>query len=520
MDNKVKNVRVRFAPSPTGYLHIGSARTALFNYLWAKKNNGLFILRIEDTDKERSSKEYEKDIIEGLKWLKIEFDIGPYRQSERKEIYKKYLSKLIEEDKAYYCFCTKEELEAKRQEQISRGLAPKYNGKCSGLSKKEVQENLKKGKQYIIRFKTPHKKIRFKDLIRGEIEFNGELIGDFAIARDINNPLYNFTVVVDDFEMKVNYVIRGEDLLPNTPKQIFLQEALGFQKPKYAHLPLILGPDRVKLSKRHGAVSLNEYRKQGYLPEAIINFLAFLGWNPGDEREFFSMEELIKEFSLEKVQKSPAIFNSKRLDYLNGLYIRQKGAAELTKMVIPYLIKEGFIVPSEIQKKIFQKNNHKKNNNQENNRGEVKNYLIKETKEKISFEDLKKIVLIYKERIKRLSEISELTDFFFKEKITYDKELLYWKEADEKETKVILDKIINILSNIEEGLWNKENLEKILLEKAGEISKDRGYMLWPLRVALTGKKFSAGPFEIAEILGKEKTIKRVEEAKNLFEEKQ
>jgi len=348
---KPGEVRTRFAPSPTGFLHIGSARTALFNYLFAKKNQGSFILRVEDTDTERSKAVCEGDIEDSLKWLAIEWDEGcanggphgPYRQSERTDIYAKYLKKLLDEDKAYYCFCSEEELEAQRQYHMSIGEPPCYAGKCSHLSKEETKTCLAQGMKYVIRFRIPSKKVKFNDLIRGELEFDAGLIGDIPVAREGNIPLYNFAVVVDDFEMKISHVIRGEDLLPNTPKQILLQEALGFPTPKYAHLPLILGADRSKLSKRHEAVSVSEYRKDGYLPEALINFMAFLGWNPGEEREIYSLASLIKEFSLERVQKGGAVFNIKRLDYLNGFYIRQRSKEKLTELCLPYLIEAGLI---------------------------------------------------------------------------------------------------------------------------------------------------------------------------------
>lgn len=361
--------RTRFAPSPTGFLHIGSARTALFNYLFAKKNQGSFILRIEDTDIERSKPEYEKDIMDSLNWLGVEWDegpvadtsalvkasadkqnqkkhigdYGPYRQSERTQICQKYLEKLLKEDKAYYCFCSEEELEAQKQYQMSIGEPPHYSGKCRQLPKNKIKKYLSEGKKHIVRFKVPAKKVKFIDLIRGELEFDAGLIGDFAIAKDSGIPLYNFIVVIDDFEMKISHVIRGEDHLPNVPKQILLQETLGLPTPKYAHLPLILGSDKSKLSKRHGAVAVSEYRKQGYLPETLVNFMAFLGWNPGEEREIYSLSSLIKEFSLERVQKGGAIFNIKRLDFLNGFYIRQRSKEKLTELCLPYLIEEGLI---------------------------------------------------------------------------------------------------------------------------------------------------------------------------------
>jgi len=518
LDKKFKfikpgEVRTRFAPSPTGFLHVGSARTALFNYLFAKKNKGTFILRIEDTDAARSNPKFEKDIIEGLKWLGINWDEGPYRQSERGNIYAKYLEKLLKESRAYYCFCSVKDLEAQRQEQMSRGLPPCYNGKCAKLSQKEVKENLAEGKKSIIRFKIPPKKVEFNDIIRGKIEFDAKLIGDVSIARDLTTPLYNLAVVIDDFEMKISHVIRGEDLLPNTPIQILLQEALGFPQPEYGHLPLILGPDRSKLSKRHGAVSITEYQKAGYLPETIINFLAFLGWNPGTEREIYSLASLIKEFSTERVQKGGAIFNIKRLDFLNGFYIRQKSPEKLTELCLPYLVLEGLIEPilkSEQYPPAY---------------GGItisQAFKIADSKEEINFDYLKNVIAIYQERLKKLSEITELTDFFFKGKLDYEKKLLQWKDMTDGEITNSLDKLVELLSKIKEGDWSKENLENILTleaEKIGPLANgagDRGKILWPLRVALTGKEASAGPFEIAEILGKEKTLKRIKEARELL----
>jgi len=532
---KPGEVRTRFAPSPTGFLHIGSARTALFNYLFAKKNQGSFILRIEDTDKERSKPEFEKDILENLKWLGIEWDegpveiqnskvksqkyigdYGPYRQSERGEIYKKYLEKLLKEGKAYYCFCSEEELEAQRQYQMSIGQAPRYSGKCANLTKEEVKKNLAEGKKFVIRFRVGTKKIEFEDLIRGKIEFDTGLIGDFVIAKPKGGgytPLYNFGVVIDDFEMKISHVIRGEEHISNTPKQILIQEALGFPQPKYAHLPLILAPDRSKLSKRQGAVSVAQYRKFGYLPEALVNFIVFLGWNPGTEREIYSLSSLIKEFSIERIQKGGAVFNIKRLDFLNGFYIRQRSIEKLTEMCLPYLIEAGLIEevgnPEPLKIPLEEK----------------RQFKIKESGEEISFETLEKIVSLYQERLKKLSEISELTDFFFKERLEYDGGLLKWKNMTDKEIKQSLDKSFKILHKIREEEFTKENLEKILMPEAENFAKeikkpvpDRGFLLWPLRVALTGKSASAGPFEIAEILGKEKTLKRIEEARKKLKE--
>lgn len=504
---KPGEVRVRIAPAPTGKPHMGSARTALFNYLFAKKHKGSFVLRIEDTDKERSKAEYEEKIIEGLKWLGINWNegpdiggaYGPYRQSDRLKIYEKYLKKLLDEGKAYYCFCTKEELDAHKQYQQSRGEAPKYSKKCADLSKDTVKNNLAEGKPCVIRFRTPSVKVEFEDLIRGHLEFDASLAGDFVIAKNLSMPLYNFAVVVDDFSMKISHVIRGEDLLPNTPKHILLQEALGFSQPKFAHLPVLLGPNRAKLSKRHGAMSVPEYKELGYLPEAIINFLALLGWNPGTDREFFAMPDLIEEFSLEKIQKAGAFFNVQKLDFFNSYYIRRKTPNELTELCLPYLINA----------KLIKKTGGK--------------YETVTTGEGIELETIQKVISLYKERLRTLSEISDLTDFFFKDKLAYEKSLLKWKDMTDNEIGLSLDRLLKLLSKIEDKNWTKNNLENEIMPEAEKFSQeigrkagDRGYILWPMRIALTGKKASAGPFEIAEALGKEKTVRRIGEAIKLI----
>ena len=310
--------------------------------------------------------------------------------------------------------------------------------------------------------------------------------------------------------MQISHVIRGEDHISNTPKQILLQEALGFPRPKYAHLPLILGADRSKLSKRHGATSVSDYKNKGYLPESIINLIAFLGWNPGTEREIYSMSSLVKEFSLEKIQKSGAIFNQKKLDFLNGFYIRQKSVEKLTELCIPYLIREGLITPSFGEKQDPPAVGGKEI---------IQKYKVSETKKEISLKKLQEIVSIYQKRLKNLSEIAELADFFFKDRIEYNKELLVWKDMSDKELSLSLDDLYELLNKIEEKDFNIESLTDILLKEAekfaDKIEKEgkRGYFLWPLRTALTGKKESASPFEIAAIFKKEKTLKRIKQAK-------
>ncbi|MEK7541067.1 MAG: glutamate--tRNA ligase [Patescibacteria group bacterium] len=491
---KIKKVRVRIAPSPTGALHVGTARSALFNYLFAKKNKGSFVLRIEDTDIERSDLKWTQEIIEELKWLGIQWDegpdidgqYGPYKQSQRLDIYEKYLKQLLDENKSYYCFCSEDELEAMRQEQMARGVTPHYKGKCANLSKEEAEKFLKQGKLSVIRFRITNKKIKFTDLVRGEVEFDAGLLGDIIIAKNSKTPLYNFSVAVDDHEMQISHVIRGEDHISNTPKQILMQEALGFDQPIYAHLPLILAPDRTKLSKRHGAVSVAEYREQGYLPEAIVNFMALLGWNPGTEKEAFTLSQLVKEFSIEKVQKAGAVFNIQRLDFINGFYIREKAIEKLTELCKPYLKEAGLLVAGQI-----------------------------------SDSKLEKIIEVSKTRMKKLSDIVLLSDFFFKDKLNYDKDLLQWQKIGDEATKESLLFSEKILSEIKE--WEIKNLEKELflasekfnLEK-GYQEKNKGYLLWPLRVALSGRQASASPFEIADILGKEKTLKRISDAIKLI----
>ncbi len=504
VSKKIK-VRTRFAPSPTGFLHIGGVRTALFNYLFAKQNKGTFVLRIEDTDLERSKREFEGGIFESLKWLGINWDegpdiegkYGPYRQTERTEIYKKYLEQLLKEGKAYYCFCSAEELEAKRQDQMSRGSAPKYDRKCSSLSVEEIEDNLKKNIRCVIRLRTPEKKMHFEDVIRGKIEVDLGTIGDFVIAKNLSTPLFYLAGAIDDHEMAITHVIRGEEHISNTPKQILIQEALGFKKPIYGHIPLILAPDRSKLSKRHGAVSAIEYKNAGYLPEAIINFLAFLGWNPGTEKEFFSLEQLVKEFSLEKIQKGGAIFDQKKLDFLNGFYLRQKPLSALTEICIPYLVTGGLIDFNGSQEKV------------------LKSYRVIDTEEKMSFGTIEKIISLYQERLKRLDEIVPLVDFFFKGRLNYPKELLKWQKTTEKDLSDALDKLEVVLGGVEDKNWDLKNLQNVLLMESEQMP-NKGYLLWPLRVALTGKEFSAGPFEIAEILGRGLTLQRIREAKELI----
>ncbi len=493
-DSKNCKIRVRFAPSPTGFFHFGSARTALFNYLFVKKYQGIFILRIEDTDIERSEEVYKKDIINSLKWLGIKHD-EIYIQSERKKIYKKYIEQLLKDKKAYYCFCSKEQIEGIRQDQLSRGEMPHYIGQCYNLSSETIENYLKNKKKYTIRLKVGEKKVVFNDMIRGKIEFDTLSMGDFIIAKDISSPLYNLAVVIDDYEMKISHIIRGEDHISNTPKQILIQKALNIEQPQYAHLPLLLGADKNKLSKRDCQINVSTYQSEGYYPEALINFIALLGWNSDNNEEFFTLEDLIKNFSLKKTQKAGAVCNIQKLDWFNRYYLRQKTDQEIIKACIDYLLKTKII---------------KKNNENE--------FLVLSTGKKIDIDFLKEIVLLSKERLRKISDINEISKVFFQKIPAYDKALLLWKNTTEKEILEILVKVKFLLFDINDKDWTLSNIKKVLFNFAEKIG-NRGTVFWSLRVALSGEKTSPPLFNIAYILKKNETIQRIEKAIILLSEK-
>ncbi len=501
-------IRVRFAPSPTGLFHVGSARTTLFNYLHAKKRGGEFILRIEDTDKERSKPEYEENIFESLDWLGLEFDegpikegsYGPYRQSERGEIYEKYIKKLFESGKAYPCFCSEDDLEREREAQLDRGEAPKYSEKCRKIDHEEDLKKIKNGEDFILRLMIEKgKEISFEDKIRGRVSFQSDGIGDFPISKGFERPFYNTACAIDDFEMRITDVIRGEDHISNTPKQILIQDALGFDRPNYAHLPLILAPDKSKMSKRFGAVAVSDYKKMGFLPESLTNFLALLGWSPGDDREFFSLGELEKEFSIERCKKSGAVFNKEKLEYINGLHIKNIDLQRLTNLCIPYLISESLIIPSHGEEEYPPAMGA---------RSVTVDFKTADGRS-INFDTLKEIVKEHQDRMTLLSQIADLSSYFFN-RIEVDFDLLQWKEMNSEELKDVIDKAINIISNIDK--WTKEEVTERLLQEANQY-EGRGRFLWPIRAALTGEKASVGPFEVAWILGREEALKRLKQAK-------
>jgi glutamyl-tRNA synthetase len=464
MKGKSDTIRVRMAPSPTGPLHIGTARTALFNWLYARKNNGTFILRSEDTDTERSKKEYEDDLIDGLTWLGIAWDDFA-RQSERKVLYRTYLETLLKNKDAYYCYCTKDELEAQRQALLASGLPPKYNGHCRDLtsppSGREPQ---------VIRFKIPEIKVEFKDVVRGKVVFDAALFGDQVIAKDLDTPLYNFAVVVDDADMKISHVIRGEDHLSNTPKQILIQRALGFTEPIYAHIPLILNPDRSKMSKRFSDTTLKEYRAQGYLPIAMMNFLSLLGWHPKDDREVFQPDELIEAFELERVQKAGAVFNQEKLDWLNREHMKLLSDAELTKLVRPFL-PEKFA--------------------------------------KIDDAFLERLVAVERTRANTLRDFAELGSFFFALP-DYESSLLIWKETPLQATRETLEHVHSELLTLNDANFHRETLSSTLSLLIGE--GNRGTVLWPLRVAVSGLRSSPDPIEIMDVIGKHESLARIQTA--------
>lgn len=499
--NQVKT-RTRFAPSPTGFLHIGGLRTALYSYLLAKQNNGRFILRLEDTDAKRYVEGAAQAIYNGLKWAGLNYDEGPdiggsfepYIQSERLEIYKKYAQELIDKDKAYYCFCDEKTLEQMRQKQIANKQAPKYDRRCLKLSKEEIAQKLENKIPYVIRMKIPEGRvIEVDDLVRGKVAYKTEELDDQILLKSDGYPTYHLAVVVDDHLMKISHVTRTEEWLPSTPKHILLYEYFGWQAPKFAHLPLLLNADKTKMSKRKGDVAVEDYIKKGYLPKAMVNYLAFLGWNPalpaevplegtkaGREREIFSMKELIKYFDLKKVHKAGAVFNLEKLNWYNSYYIKQMPLDKLVELCSPFLSLRGA---------------ERRSNPTEN---------------KTDFDRLKKIIALERERLQTLSEIEEHTAFFF-ELPAYDKTLLKWKEMTDEEIKKSLEISQKIISEISDKSFTLENLKSALMPEA-EKFKNRGELLWPLRVALSGQKNSPPPFEIAEILGKEESLKRIEMA--------
>ena len=492
-------VRVRIAPSPTGFLHVGTARTALYNFLFAKNQGGKFIIRVEDTDKERSTIESEKDILDGLEMLGFVADesprnpgaYGPYRQSERTEIYKKYLYELLEAGHAYYCFCTSEELDAGRKVAEEQKVPFRYSGKCRNCSLEESKKRIENGEKYVIRMKVPdQREVRFHDEVKGDMKQDmKDVSGDMVIAKDLETPLYNFCVVIDDHLMEITHVIRGEDHLTNTFKQLLVYEVFGWDIPKFVHLPLILNPDRTKLSKRKTKASVVDYLNDGYLKEALLNFIVLIGWNDGTTQEIFSIEELISKFTLDRVQKSGGIWDFQRLDWFNSQYIRAMSDETLAEMALPYLEEAGHIQRELVSEEF------------------VCHSLI--TQEKFTLIDIAQMVHYEKERITQVKELGAYLDFYFVETLEYAPELLVGK-SDVATVRVVLEKLLELFEKTED--FSEEALKTLLIAKIAEWNLKNGEVLWPLRVALTGRDKSPGAFEVASVLGKVKVIYRLEEA--------
>ncbi|PID87516.1 glutamate--tRNA ligase [Candidatus Gracilibacteria bacterium] len=484
------NVRTRFAPSPTGYLHIGSLRTVLYNYLYAKKNNGKFLLRIEDTDRTRlvdGSVENMLDVLASVGIIPDEGpnnpgNSGPYFQSERLEIYKKYAKKLIEDNKAYYCFCDKKRLDDLRNEQTELKLPTKYDQKCRFLSEDEIENNLKNNIPYTIRLKVQkNKKIVFFDTVKGKIEVDSKDIDDQVLMKTDGYPTYHLANVVDDYLMNITDVIRGDEWIPSTPKHIIIYEAFGWKVPNFTHLPLLLDKNKKKLSKRTGDVSVESYLEKGYLTEAIINYIALLGWNPKTTEEFFSIEELINRFEIKNVNKSGAVFDIERLGFFSSKYING--------IEIDILF------------------------------GKLKSYLEKYDKplleiiEKYDEDYNKKILSEIKSRMEKLSDYKELTTFFYSERKEIDKDLIINPKMKIDSLDMVKNGLIltlDILNNSDIDINNPENIKNIFIERIKLANMKNGQVLWPVRVALSGEQFSPGALELLYILGKEKSIERIE----------
>lgn len=475
-------VRVRFAPSPTGPFHIGGARSALFNWLFARKMGGKLILRIEDTDLERSSRESEENIKAALKWLGMDWDEGidvggengPYRQTERLDIYKKYTEKLLAEGKAYYCYCTDEELEEERQALIKEGKMPRYMGKCRNLTPEQLAAYEAEGRKPTVRFRVPaDQQILVRDMVRGDVVFDSNNIGDFVIVKSDGIPTYNYAVVIDDALMHITHVIRAEEHLSNTPRQCLIYDALGFKKPIFGHISLILGKDHTKMSKRHGATSVDQYRQLGYLPAGIVNFLALLGWAPNSEQEIFSIDELIKEFSMDRVAKNPAVFDIDKLNWINQHYMRQLDDEAFFEAAKPHMIAAGYMTGDE-------------------------------TGDKLTW--LKKVVATAKDHVSFAAQIPASVEMYFNDEFNF--------ENDEAADVLKAETVPAVIGMLLEELPKLEVLDganvKALFKTIQKTTKLKGKdVFMPIRVALTGNQHGPELAEMVPLLGIERTEKRI-----------
>ncbi len=463
-------IKTRFAPSPTGFLHIGGARTALFNWLFCRRNRGSFILRIEDTDIQRSTEEATKAILESLEWLGLNWDEGPYFQSRRMDIYREHAQRLLDEGKAYFCYCTPEELEERRKRLLMEGKKPKYDRRCLGIKPPP-------GRKAAIRFLVPDEgETEVNDIVKGNIRFRNDELDDLIIVRSDGIPTYNFCAVVDDALMGITHVIRGDDHLNNTPKQILIYKALGYNIPLFAHVPLILGLDRTRLSKRHGATSVSAYREMGYLPEALVNYLARLGWSCGDQ-EFFTVDELIEKFTLENVGKSQAIFNPEKLLWLNHEHMKRMDSDSLSRLLVPFLEKRGI--------------------------------------SDVGREKIIKAVNTLKSRAKTLHELADFAQFYFVKEVCFDKNAV---------DQYLVPETLPYLILIKEELEKSETIDPRALEsRIRQLAKEKSIKLLeiaqPIRVALTGGTVSPPIFDVMDVLGRDECIRRIERAITLIKSK-
>ena len=477
-----KPFKVRFAPSPTGPFHIGGARSALFNWLVARNKNGKFLVRVEDTDLARSTRESEEDIKAALKWLGLNWDEGidvggengPYRQTERLNIYHKEIQRLLDEGKAYYCYCTEEELEESRTQQLAEGKTPVYNDHCRSLTEEEIAKYKESGRKPVIRLRVPKEGVfAFDDMVRGHVTFQAAGVGDFIIMKSDGIPVYNFAVVVDDALMNITHVIRAEEHLSNTPRQIAIYQALGYDIPKFGHISLILGSDHKKMSKRHGATSVDEYRKMGYLSDAVVNYLALLGWAPKGEQEIFTREELIEQFSMKRVSANDAVFDIEKLNWINFQYMKQLSPEELLELTLPFIINAGYITgPLSDEKK----------------------------------EWLKKVVWFVRDHLYYGAQTPENIKIFFEElSATTDEEML---DIMNRETsKMIIKSFAEKLSDLD--TFNESSIKDVFSNLMGESGIKGKAAFEPVRIALTGELHGPGLYTLIELFGKEKTIQRL-----------
>ena len=480
----MEQVRVRFAPSPTGYLHIGGARTALFNWLFAKSHQGKLVLRIEDTDQERLKEDSVSQILTSLKWLGLNWDEGPevggekgpYYQSERFDLYKKYCQQLLDEGKAYYCFCTSEDLEAQREKQRELKQPFRYARTCRDIPVEEAKKRVASGEKYSVRIKIPLEgSITVHDLIHGDVEFNMNQFDDFVIMKSNGIPTYNFAVVIDDHFMDITHVLRAEEHLSNTPKQILVYEALGYKVPQFGHMPMILAPDRSKLSKRHGATSVEEFRDQGYLPEAIINYLTLLGWAPGSNDEMFSLDDTVKVFDFSKMSKKAAIYDTKKLTWLNGQYLSTLPLDNIVEAAIPFFKAANLV--------------------DDNFLAEHKDYF-------------RHLIDVVRVRVKTLKELVDASTYFFQDFSDYDEKGV--AKHFKPETVALLEICSAKLAALPD--FNLTTTEQAYNDIAAEQGLSLGKVIHPTRLALTGRTFSPGMFDVMVLLGREKTLARLQKA--------